>query len=93
MVLSGALPPIHHPSMITLYDFHGMNTQEKADAIWQGQYISSRIDGESTVQLYNLGSFYAEVFYDAKSNEIKKIRAFKTTQLIEPYLSNIKLSL
>ena len=75
MVLPGALPPVP-PSMITFYDFHGMNIQEKADAIWQGQYIGSCIEGESTVQLYNLCRFYAEVFYNAKSNEIKKIRAF-----------------
>lgn len=78
--------------MITLYDFHAMTLTEKASAVWQGTFIGDRPDGELFVQLYNLGAFYAEVFYNQQTNEIVKIRGFKSTPLIEPYLRGIKIT-
>ncbi|MBD1365366.1 hypothetical protein IDJ77_16245 [Mucilaginibacter sp. ZT4R22] len=79
--------------MLTLYDFHQMTLDEKCTAIWQGEFIGDRKDGDNKAQLYSLGGFYAEVFYDPSTNTINKIRAFRSTNLVEPYLSGIKLSL
>jgi hypothetical protein len=50
--------------MITLYDFHTMGMNEKAEALWRGKYLAVRQEASNFIQLYNLGSFYAEVFYD-----------------------------
>jgi hypothetical protein len=78
--------------MITLYDFHAMTIQEKAAAVWEGTSIGDRPEGNLFVQLYNMGTFYAEVFYDQELNEIVKVRGFKSTKLIEPYLRGIKIN-
>ncbi|WP_354432485.1 MULTISPECIES: hypothetical protein [unclassified Mucilaginibacter] len=70
-----------------------MAVSERMDAVGDGTYIGDRPDGKFFVQLYNLGSFYAEVFYDVENNEINSIRGFKSTKIIEPYLTHIKLNL
>ena len=36
-------------------------------------------------------TFYVEMLYDSRSNEIKKIKSFRTDKLLKPYLSQIKL--
>ncbi|MCQ6957244.1 hypothetical protein [Mucilaginibacter aquariorum] len=78
--------------MITLYDFHAMTLPEKAATVWEGTFIGDRPEGELFVQLYNMGTFYAEVFYNREINEIVKVRGFKSTKLIEPYLKAIKIT-
>jgi len=77
--------------MITLYDFHAMTKNEKLAAVWEGTFIGDRPEGQLFVQLYNMGTFYAEVFYNQEINEIVKARGFKTTKLVEPYLRDIKI--
>ncbi|QXV63706.1 hypothetical protein INP83_11350 [Mucilaginibacter sp. 21P] len=78
--------------MITLYDFHGMNMHDKAAATWEGVYLGYRTDDQFTIQLYSIGSFYAEIFYDNLQNKIVKIRGFRSTTLVEPYLVSITLN-
>ena len=78
--------------MITLYDFHAMTLPENVAAVWEGTFIGDRQEGDLSVQLYNLGTFYAEVFYNAEINEIVKVRGFKGTKLIEPYLKAVKIT-
>ncbi|MFD0767149.1 hypothetical protein ACFQZI_20005 [Mucilaginibacter lutimaris] len=78
--------------MITLYDFHAMNINDKMEAVYLGNYIGDRLEASTVIQLYNMGNFYAEVFYHREKNEIIKIRGFKTTKLIEPYVKDIKIT-
>jgi hypothetical protein len=78
--------------MITLYDFQAMTISEKAAAVWEGTFIGDRPEADLFVQLYNLGTFYAEVFYNQQLNEIVKVRGFKSTRLLEPYLHRIKIT-
>ena len=68
-----------------------MSINEKATAVWEGTFIGDRAEGDIKIQLYNMGTFYAEVFYDQHVNAIINVRGFKSTKLIEPYLSKIKL--
>ncbi|QHS56551.1 hypothetical protein GWR56_13740 [Mucilaginibacter sp. 14171R-50] len=70
-----------------------MTLNEKADAVWEGMFIGDRVESNLRVQLYCVGNFYAEVYYESQGNDIIKIRGFTTTRLIEPYLHTIKLDL
>lgn len=43
--------------------------------------------------LFSLGNFYGEVFYDAHTNKILRLKAFDTTGQLVPYLAHIKFNL
>jgi hypothetical protein len=45
------------------------------------------------VLLYQLDSFYVEVFYNKTHNYISKLNGFDDTDLLEPYLKKIEISL
>jgi hypothetical protein len=79
--------------MLTLYDFNGLTDEEKANAIWGGTFLADRFENELTIQLYAVGSFYVEVFYDPAENKVVSFRSFTTKNLLVPYLSRIKFSL
>jgi hypothetical protein len=77
--------------MMSIYDFQCLGLAEKANIAWQGTFLGDRSEAGMTVQLYSLEAFYAEVFYDPLRNEIKRVRSFKSTRLLAPYLEDIKL--
>jgi hypothetical protein len=79
--------------MLTLYDFNGLNDDEKANAVWEGTFLADRREEDLTVQLYSVGNFYVEVFYDAGLNKIVRFRSFTTKSLLVPYLAHIKFDL
>jgi hypothetical protein len=79
--------------MLTLYDFNALTETDKADAVWQGNFLADRAENGLTVQLYGVGSFYVEVFYDPVANQIMSFRSFTTKNLLVPYLAHIKFNL
>ena len=78
--------------MLTLYDFNTLTDNEKADAVWQGSFLADRVAGGLAIQLYSLGSFYVEVFYDPQANNIMRFEAFTTSSSLVPYLAQIKFN-
>lgn len=72
--------------MVTLSDFQAMSLNEKANAAWEGTFIGDKHEGNLMVQVYNLGTFYAEVFYKPKINEIVNVRGVESIEIIEPLL-------
>ncbi|MDB5141071.1 MAG: hypothetical protein JWR12_2987 [Mucilaginibacter sp.] len=79
--------------MLTLYDFNSLNANEKADAVWTGIFLTDREDNGLKVQLYSLNDFFVEVFYDPVANKILRFRAFKSYELLQPYLAHIKFDI
>jgi hypothetical protein len=67
--------------MLTLFDFNGLDGAEKAEAVWKGTFLSNRAEGNLTVQLYNLGAFWVEVYYDSQSNKIMRFNAFSGNRI------------
>ena len=73
--------------MLTLYDFNGMDVKGQADAVFaEGVFVDDRDEGGLKVQLYRLDSFYVEVFYDPKGNEIIRYRSFRSPGQLAPYV-------
>jgi hypothetical protein len=71
---------------MTLYQFSALAINEQANAVWDGTLLDSRVEAIYHVHLYAVGDFYVEVYYSNKLNEIVKIRPFRYTSLIQPYL-------
>lgn len=74
-------------------DYLGQMTEmEQADVIMEkGVKIGNRTDGFYSILLFQVGSFYAEIFYHSHFNVIIKIKTFSNTDLLEPYLQQIEL--
>lgn len=73
-------------------DFIKMDEMEQAEAIWDAVLLADREDGEHKILLYQIDSFYVEVFYHKEYNVIRRFRPFKTTDLLKPYLDKIDIS-
>ena len=75
---------------MTLYQFNLLNETQQAETLWEnGVHIGEREDLVHTIALYQIGSFYVEVFYHRQLNAIKKFRSFSSTDQLEPYIIKI----
>jgi hypothetical protein len=75
-----------------LYRFNYQDIQGRTALIWRyGTFIEFRDEEAYRIILYDMGNFYAELWYDADMNHIKHARGFKSLACLEPYLAAIKL--
>ncbi|MDQ6763269.1 MAG: hypothetical protein M3015_11660 [Bacteroidota bacterium] len=78
---------------MTLYEFNQLNDPEKAEAVWDGTLIGDRTDNIFNILLYQIDSFYVEVYYQKRRNIIKWIRSFSSTDQLLPYLEKMDLDI
>ena len=78
--------------MLTLYDFNALTEHEKAEAVWQGNFLADRQADGLIAQLYSVDSFYVEVFYDQQANNISHFQAFTSRKFLAPYLAQIRFN-
>ena len=73
--------------MLGLYDFKMLPLAAQAEYIWDnGKFLATRRAGRFTVNLYYLGSYFAEVMYEADNlNEIADIRTFISKRNLSSY--------
>jgi hypothetical protein len=76
--------------MTSLFHFIGLDINAQAEYVWQGEFLATRTEGECRINLYNLGEFYAEVFYNHVSNEIVNIKGFRSRSLLAPYIGVLR---
>lgn len=78
---------------MTLTQFRSLplTTQEKL-LINNGTFLFDRKAVGVKVLLYQLGSFYVEVFYDTTTAKVCLIKSFTETDELETYLYKIDLS-
>lgn len=62
------------------------------DLLTNGTCIAERIVEESPVLLFQLYSFYVEVFFNLEATEILQHRVFEDTEELEPYLKPINIA-
>lgn len=70
---------------MTLYQFNALDEMEEQEAIWEGVQIAEREDEEHKISLYQIDSFYVEVFYHRIYNVIRKYRSFAAIDQLAPY--------
>jgi hypothetical protein len=76
---------------MTLYEFTNLNDYEQACAVWNGQYITDRVDGDMSLLLYSVDDFFVEVIYEGEHNKIIVFNSFIARNLLDPYLQSIEL--
>jgi hypothetical protein len=78
---------------MTPYQFNLLSDGEQTAKVWsEGIFVEYRDHEAFRIELYLLDSFYVEVFYNSKTNQIVKIHSFLTTNNSEPYLGQIDIS-
>ena len=76
-----------------LYRFNYQDIQGRAALIWRyGTFIEFREEEAYRIILYDMGNFYAELWYDADLNHLKHARGFKSWACLEAYLELVDLS-
>ena len=78
---------------MTIYKFNRLDAVNKVDAlIHHSVLIDKRTDAGHRILLYQLDSFYVEVYYDIEYNKISKIKSFSSTSLLKAYLLKIDIT-
>lgn len=75
--------------MLTMEQYDALDDAEKAAVILQGEFLADREENGLIAQLYSIGSFYGELYYDPLANKILRWRAFEGTLHLGPYLAHI----
>ncbi|WP_242927384.1 hypothetical protein [Pontibacter vulgaris] len=72
--------------------FNTYSTAARFEIVWEhGTFIACRGRRGYRIELYDLGSFFSEVWYNPENNVIALVRGYKSKKALEPYLDKINL--
>jgi hypothetical protein len=74
---------------MTYSQFITLNYKAQATRVWDGVFLGDRRVRDNYILLYELGGFYVEVYYSMTLHQIVRIRPFKVTTLLGPYLDQM----
>jgi hypothetical protein len=75
-----------------LKEFKYLQKQTKQELLFSnGVYLAGRKDEEYLIFLYDMETFYVEVYYDPEEDMIGYIRAFTSTDDLAPYVKHVDL--
>ena len=78
---------------MTLAHFNKLSIEEQQKAVlMNGVFLAERKDPPLRMMLYDMGSFYVEVFFLSRYNKVAWFNAFNSTKKLEPYLQKIDVS-
>jgi len=78
--------------MMDAHEFNKLSLMWKIENLSKGIFLMDYLTDDYYIKLYNLNSFYVEVFYDDSTHQISYIRAFKSTQYLQHYLNWLTVS-
>ena len=77
---------------MTLFEFLLLNEKEQTTLLYkEGVYIGKRKEEEVIILLYQLNTFYVEIFYKKYRCFITRIHPFNSLERITPYLEQINI--
>ena len=78
---------------MTLSHFNKLSIEEQQKAVLiNGVFLAERKDPPLRMMLYDMRSFYVEVFFLSRYNKVAWFNAFHSTKKLEPYLQKIDVS-
>ena len=78
---------------MTIEKFNQLPIEEQQRAVLQdGVFLAERKDFPLRMMLYDMNSFYVEVFFLSRNNKAAWLNAFDSMEKLEPYLTNINIS-
>ena len=73
--------------MLGLYAFNSLSLPDQLNYLQdEGRYLARRNIGSYYLKLYDLGSFYVELKYSLKTNQLEDVRTFISKKNLGPYL-------
>ena len=78
---------------VNINEFNELSTDEKAWHLWHGaNFLHVYEKPGYRINLFHLNNYYIELWYNIQGNKVEKIRAFKSIQLLEPFLATININ-
>jgi len=77
---------------MTLAEFKKLDEKTKAGVIYNTVQLAQRWDKEHHILLYQIDSFYVEIFYHKKDDSIQRVRSFRSLEQLDPYLGQIDVT-
>jgi hypothetical protein len=78
---------------MNMYQFNCLDEVRQIELLWSaGVLIGSRQEGFYKILLYQIDSFYVEVFYQYFQGKMVKLKSFTDTDQLEPYLDAINIT-
>ena len=78
---------------MTLYQFNDLDEAEQHEAIWDhGVMIGDKIEGEHKIILYQIFSFYVELYYHIEYNVLRRLKSFSNTECLDAYIKDFNLN-
>lgn len=78
---------------MTVIDFTYLDETKQIEALLsRGTFLTERLYKNFIIFLYQLDSFYVEVYHNLKFNVMQGIRSFEDDDALEPYLDSIDIS-
>jgi hypothetical protein len=78
--------------MMTLFQYRLLCEKDQVDLLYkEGTYIGKRSKPPFSAILFQLGSFYVEIYYRKYRSCITEIKCFTSTTLLDPYLEQINV--
>ena len=75
-----------------IYEFNQLSLDEQKELVWNDAvFLTNRIEQNIGLSLYKLFDFYTEVHLNNDTNEIEKVRAFRSIEQLDQYLDEINL--
>jgi hypothetical protein len=65
--------------------------KQRKKVLDKGVYLCNRETDEHSIFLFQLDSFYIEVYFLHNNDELYSIKSFEGTQLLDPYMDRINL--
>ncbi len=86
------MPNCQRYMYMTLDEFGQLAVDAQAQHVWEhGRYLLNREGQRTTANLYAVGSFYVEIWYEREQNSITAITCFDNVQRLDAYLNGISL--
>jgi len=74
--------------LLTLTQFQALPYIDQLEALLrEGIYLAMRYEQAEMINLYALGSFLVEVFYNLRTNQLHRCHGFRSTDGLENYLT------
>ena len=78
---------------MTLISFQSLSQREQCEVtLKKGEPLSDRIEDDFTLLLYQLYSFYVELYFHTATNELVWINSFESSIDLDPNLSPVDVS-
>ena len=76
---------------MTIYQFNDLSEMEQIEVIWTVPAIAERKENGYKIFLFQVDSFYVELYHHIQRDATERIRSFSNEELLLPYLATIDI--